>query len=162
MVQNRTQNDPKSRSEGGLGGFWAALGPGSEASLVSLQATSWAVLGRFLKRLERFLGGSWAVLGTKLGRLGGFWRHLGGVLVGSSHQNGAKLISKPVKSCIFCHNCVKAENLYLFYIISMIFDGSGIQVRSKNRSWGVLEASWRCLRESWRHLGASWGPLGAS
>ena len=83
-----------------LGGSWAV--PGSKAPLDSLLAAPWAVLGRFLKRLGRLLGGSWAVLGTKLGRLGGPWRHLRGVLVGFSHQNGAKLVSKSVKSWILC------------------------------------------------------------
>ena len=100
MIQNRGPEGVWAALGRLLGGSWAS--PGSKAPLGSLLAASWAALGRFLRRLGRLLGGSWAVLGTKLGRLGGSWRHLGGVLVGFSHQNGAKLVSKSIKSWILC------------------------------------------------------------
>ena len=82
------------------GGSWAALGRLLAPRL--FWAASWAALGQFLRRLGRALGGSGAVLGTKLGRLGGSWRQLGGVLVGFSHQSGTKLVSKSIKLWISC------------------------------------------------------------
>ena len=112
-----------------LGVSWAS--PGSKASLGSLLAASWAVFGRCSTRLGRPLGSSWAVLGTKLGHLGCSWRQLGGVLVGFSHQDGAKLVSKSFKLWFWCLNCSNAENYYFPCIILMLFEVLGSKLGGK-------------------------------
>ena len=42
----------------------------------------------------------------------------------------------------------------------MEFQGSGVHVGRKIRSWGVLEPSWQRLGPSWEPPEASWGPPG--
>ena len=85
MIQNNQKNGPKSRSGGGLGSFWAALGPllgviwlrapceplpecllGSSWAVLE---ASWAPLGRLLGRLGHQVGASWGLLEA-------FWRPL--------------------------------------------------------------------------------------
>ena len=85
-----------------LGGSWASSG--SKAPLDWFLDTSWAVLGRFLSRLGRLLGGSWAVLSAKLGCLGASWRHLVPNLVAKIHQNRPKIDAKMyiILDSIFC------------------------------------------------------------
>ena len=82
IVQNRSQNDAKSRSGWGLGGSWAALGRLLSGSW--LPGPSAPPLGRFLGSSRAVLEPSWAPIGRLLGlcwaRTGASWGSFGDVL----------------------------------------------------------------------------------
>ena len=86
MVQNRRQNDPKSRSGGGLGGSWSLSG--RLGRVLGLPGVVLGRLGQVLGRLGRrpgrvlgrpggVLGGFGGVSWGLLGRPGASWGHLG-------------------------------------------------------------------------------------